>query len=60
MIKDDKLIFNEKWNLKDNKGNIVPPGTYTIKVEVMIDLYPKGPPRIHSDDLTARTIFKVN
>lgn len=60
MMKDSKLVFNEQWNLKDNKGNKVPPGKYTIKVNVMIALNSEEIRRIHSDDLTARTIYEVN
>ncbi|MZQ85612.1 hypothetical protein GQF01_26170 [Paenibacillus sp. 5J-6] len=57
--KDDKLIFNEEWNLKNKKRHAVPPGKYTIEVEVMIDLNSEGIVRIHPDDLTAKTIFEV-
>ena len=60
MKKDDKLIFNEQWNLKDNKRHVVPPGKYTMKVEVMVDLYSEEIPRIHPDDLTAGAIFEVH
>lgn len=60
MKKDSKLVFNEQWNLKDNKGNIVPPGKYTIKVEVMIASNSEEIHQIHSDDLTARTVYEVN
>ncbi len=55
-IKDDKLNFNEEWNLKDNKGNLVPPGKYTIEVKIMINLKSET---IKPDDLTSRTICEI-
>jgi hypothetical protein len=55
-IIDDKLNFNEEWNLNDNKGNLVPPGKYTIEVKIMINLESET---INPDDLTARTICEI-
>jgi hypothetical protein len=36
--KDEKLSFSEVWDYKDNKGNRVIPGKYTIKVEILAKL----------------------
>ncbi|KRE92123.1 hypothetical protein ASG89_33725 [Paenibacillus sp. Soil766] len=55
-IQDDKLNFNEEWNLKDNKGNLVPPGKYTIEVKIMINLKSET---TNQDELTARTICEI-
>ncbi|MFD0675403.1 MULTISPECIES: BsuPI-related putative proteinase inhibitor [unclassified Paenibacillus] len=35
---DEQLAFNEEWNLLDNHGSQVPPGTYKVQVKLMIHL----------------------
>ncbi|NHN34847.1 BsuPI-related putative proteinase inhibitor [Paenibacillus agricola] len=56
LLKEGKLTFNEEWSLKNNKGNPIPPGNYTIVVRVMIGITSKT---INPDDLTAKTILEV-
>lgn len=49
--KDEQLAFQEEWHLKDNEGNPVPTGTYTILSKVMVGLKSGG--TINQDELMA-------
>jgi len=54
--KSEQLAFEETWNLLDNEGNPVPPGTYTIKVMIMIG---SDSETIHPDELSAQTKMDI-
>lgn len=54
--KSGQLLFNEEWNLKDNKGNPIPTGKYRIAVRVMIELESGN---ISPDELTAESIVVI-
>jgi hypothetical protein len=56
--KNEKLIFNEEWNLNDNKGKPVPSGNYLIVVKVMIDIDTK-PGKISPYDLTDQSKIEI-
>ncbi len=49
--KDEKLSFSEVWDFKDNKGNRVPPGKYTITVKLLAKL--ENGKTIGHEELTA-------
>jgi hypothetical protein len=51
-----ELTFKENWTLKDNQGKSIPPGKYTIKVEVMIGIESGT---ISPDELTAKALIEI-
>ncbi|NOU86467.1 hypothetical protein GC102_11885 [Paenibacillus sp. LMG 31460] len=55
---NEKLTFNEEWNLNDNKGNPVPSGNYTIVVKVMIDIDMESG-KISPYDLTDKSMIEI-
>ncbi|WP_176220667.1 BsuPI-related putative proteinase inhibitor [Cohnella massiliensis] len=55
--KSEKLEFDEVWHLKDNEGEPVPPGKYTVVVMVMIGLESGT---ISQDELITKSIIEVN
>lgn len=55
--KSGQLTFNEEWNLKDNEGNPVPAGKYTIEVRVMIGLESGT---ISPDELVAKSYIEID
>ncbi|XEC96013.1 BsuPI-related putative proteinase inhibitor [Paenibacillus tarimensis] len=54
--KSGLLEFVEVWNMQDNQGTPVPPGTYTFAVKVMIGLQSGT---ISQDELTASSIIEL-
>jgi hypothetical protein len=56
---NEKLEFEELWSLKDSQGKPVPPGTYRIKVQVMVGLAEGGSERLDPGELTAEATFRV-
>lgn len=56
--KNEKLTFNEEWNLNDIKGKPVPSGSYTIVVKVMIDIYMESG-EISPYDLTDKSKIEI-
>lgn len=55
--KSEQLDFEEEWNLRDNKGDPVPAGTYTIAVEVMIGV---ASGTISREERVAKSTAEVN
>jgi len=55
--KDEKLSFSEVWDYKDNKGNRVPPGKYTITVKILAKL--ENTKITNPDELTAAKDIEV-
>jgi hypothetical protein len=52
----EELVFQEQWDLKDSRGNPVPPGTYTVVVEVLAGLESGA---VAGEDRTARTVVEI-
>ena len=50
------IEFDEVWDLKDNEGNPVPPGQYSIAVKVMIGLREGN---ISQNELTADIVVGI-
>lgn len=55
--KDEKLSFSEVWDYKDNKGNRVLPGKFTITVKILAKL--ESGKNISHDELTAAKDIEV-
>ena len=55
--KDEKLSFSEVWDYKDNKGNRVLPGKYTITVKILAKL--ENRKITNPDELTAAKDIEV-
>ncbi len=55
--KDEKLFFSEVWDYKDNKGNRVLPGKFTITVKILAKL--ESGKIISHDELTAAKDIEV-
>ncbi|WP_199615698.1 BsuPI-related putative proteinase inhibitor [Paenibacillus alkalitolerans] len=55
--KGDKLTFSEEWDLKDNNGNSVGPGVYTIKVSITAKLK-NG--KASADELSDQSIVEIS
>ncbi len=49
--KDERLLFNEVWDYKDNEGNKVSQGKYTITVKIFARL--KNRRKINNDEIMA-------
>jgi flagellar hook assembly protein FlgD len=58
--KADSLTFTEEWDLKDNNGNVVPKGHYSICIKVLATIKIENNQRmINPEELVKKSVIEI-